>query len=75
HSNSIRTADDVVKSESNSLSTSEQQSTSQSESTSYTTSKSQVSTTNNNTESQSSPLGHPEPKEEKKGFFARLFNL
>lgn len=75
HSNSLSNDDEVVKSESTSLSTSEQQSTSQSESTSYTTSESQVSNTNNNTESQSSPLGHPETKEEKKGFFARLFNL
>ena len=57
----------MTKSESTSLSTSEQ-STAQSESTSYTTSESQVSNTNNHTESQSSPLGHPEPKEEKKAF-------
>lgn len=74
HSNSLSKANEVTKSESTSLSTSEQ-STAQSESTSYTTSESQVSNTNNHTESQSSPLGHPEPKEEKKGFFARLFNL
>ncbi|MCU7258309.1 hypothetical protein NYR20_32295 [Pseudomonas aeruginosa] len=68
HSNSLSNVDEATKSESTSLSTSEQ-------STSRTTSESQVTNTNNHTESQSSPLGHPEPKEEKKGFFARLFNL
>ena len=72
HSNSLSNVDEATKSESTSLSTSEQ-STSLSETKSHTTSESQV--TNNHTESQSSPLGHPEPKEEKKGFFARLFNL
>lgn len=68
HSNSLSNVDEATKSESTSLSTSEQ-------STSRTTTESQVTNTNNHTESQSSPLGHPEPKEEKKGFFARLFNL
>ncbi|MBL7564394.1 hypothetical protein [Staphylococcus saccharolyticus] len=89
-SNSLSTSDSGSKSISNSTTTSESDigsdsisgSTSTSISTSESThvtssekSESEAESHSTSMESSNSPVNHQQPKEEKKGFFARLFNL